>query len=204
MSETVTPVRVGQVVPNFNFTYYDPTTNGFGTSSLEDLKKAGKWSIFFFYPADFTFVCATEFAALAEQQDEFAKLGAEILTVSSDTQYVHLAWRREEKALESVKYKMVADPSGKIGRIFGCLEEAAGLSLRGTYIVSPEGKLMNADVNFFNMGRNIDEIMRKFKANTYLSTHPAETCPAKWKSEGDKTLTPGPGLVGKVGEALKR
>jgi peroxiredoxin (alkyl hydroperoxide reductase subunit C) len=120
MSESVTPVRVGQMVPNLNFNFYDPTTNAFGQTSLDEIKKAGKWAIFFFYPADFTFVCATEFSALAEQQDAFAKLGAEILTVSSDTQYVHLAWRREESALEGVKYKMVSDPSGKIGRTFGC------------------------------------------------------------------------------------
>jgi peroxiredoxin (alkyl hydroperoxide reductase subunit C) len=131
-------------------------------------------------------------------------MGAELITVSTDTQFVHLAWKQHEKSLAEVKYLMGADPSGKVSRLFGVYVADAGLALRGTFIINPEGKLLNSEVNFFNMGRNIDELMRKFKANLYLGKKPAEACPAQWKDEGDKTLTPGPALVGKVHDALTK
>ena len=131
-------------------------------------------------------------------------MGAEVIAISCDTQFVHLAWQEHEGELADVKYPMGADPSGKLARLFGVYVEDAGLSLRGTFIISPEGTLMNSEVNFFNMGRNIDELMRKFKANLYLSRKTAEGCPAKWKDEGDATLTPSPQLVGKVHEALRK
>lgn len=129
-------------------------------------------------------------------------MGCEIVTVSCDTQFVHLAWQREEKELANVKFHMGADRDGKLARMFGVYN--GGFALRGTYLVAPDGKLMNAEVNFLNLGRNIDEIMRKFKANVYLSKKPSEGCPSKWKDEGDKTLTPGPQMVGRVHEALKK
>jgi peroxiredoxin (alkyl hydroperoxide reductase subunit C) len=131
-------------------------------------------------------------------------MGCELITVSTDTQFVHLAWKQNEKSLKDVKYLMGADPSGKVSRLFGVYVEDAGLALRGTFIINPQGRLLNSEVNFFNMGRNIDELMRKFKANIYLSKKTAEACPAQWKDEGDKTLTPGPSLVGKVHEALAK
>jgi peroxiredoxin (alkyl hydroperoxide reductase subunit C) len=131
-------------------------------------------------------------------------LGGEIVTVSCDTQFVHLAWQRDEKELANVKYSMGADPSGKVARLFDVYVADAGLALRGTFIINPEGKLMNSEVNWFNMGRNIDELLRKFKANLYLSKKPAEGCPSKWKDEGDVTLKPGPEMVGRVHEALKK
>jgi peroxiredoxin (alkyl hydroperoxide reductase subunit C) len=131
-------------------------------------------------------------------------MGAEIVTVSCDTQFVHLAWQRHEKELANVKYPMGADSTGKVARMFGVYEEGAGLALRGTFIINPEGTLCNSEVNFFNMGRNIDELMRKFKANLYLAKKQAEACPSKWKDEGDQTLTPGPELVGRVHEALQK
>lgn len=130
-------------------------------------------------------------------------MGAEVITVSTDTKFVHLAWQRDEKMLENVKYPMGSDPTGKLSRMFGVYDKATGLSLRGTFIISPEGKLLNAEVNFYNMGRNIDELMRKFKANLHLARHTAEACPSKWRDEGDKTLTPSAKLVGRVHEALK-
>ncbi len=130
-------------------------------------------------------------------------MGAEVITVSTDTKFVQLAWQREEKMLKDVKYPMGADPTGKLSRMFGVYDEATGLALRGTFIISPEGKLLNSEVNFYNMGRNIDELMRKFKANLHLAKHTAEGCPAKWKEEGDKTLTPSPKMVGKVYEAYE-
>ena len=125
------------------------------------------------------------------------------MTISTDTQFVHLAWKREEKELSSVAFQMGADPTGKLGRMFGVYDEGSGLTLRGTFVISPEGVLMNSEVNFYNMGRNIDELMRKFKANLYLGKKANEGCPSKWKDEGDKTLTPGPEMVGRVHEALE-
>ena len=196
-------LKVGQQVPDFEMETYDPTEGYFGKVSLAQLKKAGKWTVLFFYPADFTFVCATEFAALAEKLDEFKALGAEVVTVSTDTQFTHLAWQREEKSLENVQYHMAADPTSKVSRLFGVYDENSGLDLRGAFIISPEGVLLNAEINFYNMGRNVDELLRKLKANAYLAQHGEEACPAKWSAEGDKTLTPSESLVGRVADALK-
>jgi peroxiredoxin (alkyl hydroperoxide reductase subunit C) len=142
-------------------------------------------------------------AALAEQYDRFKKMGAQVITVSTDTQFVHLAWQREEKELAGVTYPMGADPTGKLSRMFGVYDEATGLALRGTFIINPEGVLLNSEVNFYNLGRNIDELMRRFKANIYLSRKKTEACPSKWRDEGDKTLTPSAAMVGKVHEALE-
>ncbi len=127
-----------------------------------------------------------------------------MVTVSCDTQFTHLAWQRDEKELAGVKYPMGADTTGNLARMFGVYLDDAGLSLRGTFIIAPDGKLMNAEVNFLNMGRNIDELLRRLKANIYLARKTAEGCPAKWKDEGDKTLTPGPEMVGRVHEALQK
>ncbi|MCU0234849.1 MAG: redoxin domain-containing protein [Thermoanaerobaculales bacterium] len=129
-------------------------------------------------------------------------MGAALITVSTDTEFVHLAWKRDEKELAEVRYQMGADPTGKVSRLFGVYDPASGLALRGTFIISPDGTLFNSEVNFYNMGRNIDELMRKFKANIYLSRKASEGCPSKWKDEGDKTLRPGPEMVGRVHEAL--
>ena len=130
-------------------------------------------------------------------------MGCDIVTVSADTKFVHLAWRKSEKELAGVRYTMAADPIHKAGRMFGVYDEATGLNLRGTFIINPEGKLLNSEVNFYNLGRNIDELMRKFKANVYMARKANEACPSKWKDEGDKTLVnPGARMVGKVHEAL--
>jgi len=115
---------------------------------------------------------------------------------------VHLAWKRDERELADVEYLMGSDATGKLSRMFGVYLEDAGLALRGTFIISPDGMLMNSEINALNMGRNIDELMRKFKANLYLARKTDEGCPSKWKDEGDKTLRPGPEMVGKVHEAL--
>ena len=129
-------------------------------------------------------------------------MGAQLITVSTDTEFTHLAWKRDEKELCDVKYLMGSDPTGKLSRMFGVYDEHSGLALRGTFIIAPDGTLFNSETNFYNMGRNIDELMRKFKANMYLSRKPSEGCPSKWKDDGDKTLRPGPEMVGKVHEAL--
>ncbi len=129
-------------------------------------------------------------------------MGATLITVSTDTEFTHLAWKRDEKELANVKYLMGSDVTGKVSRLFGVWDEGSGLALRGTFIIAPDGTLFNSEINFFNMGRNIDELMRKFKANLYLMKKADEGCPSKWKEEGDKTLRPGPEMVGKVHEAL--
>jgi len=196
------PVTVGQAVPDFAFDVFDPTTGDFGKFDLAAQKQAGRWTILFFYPADFTFVCATEFEALADHQDHFKKLGADIVTMSKDTKYTHLAWRSHEKELQKVTYKMGSDIKGDVAKTLGCFDDGSGLTLRGTYLISPKGVLTASEVNFYNVGRNIDELMRKFKANLYLSKKPTEVCPAKWKDDGDATLTPSARMVGKVHEAL--
>lgn len=131
-------------------------------------------------------------------------MGAEVITISADTKYVHLAWWRHEKELEEVKYPMGSDRTGNLSRMFGVLDETSGNALRGTFIISPQGVLLNSEVNFYNLGRNIDELMRKFKANIYLSKKTKEACPSKWKDEGDATLEPSAEMVGRVHEALKK
>ncbi len=194
-------VFVGQDVPSFDLETYDPETGKFGVFSLEEAKKEGKWTILFFYPADFTFVCPTELADLAEVYPKLQELGAEVVSVSTDTKFVHLAWHRDEKLLENVKYPMGADPTGKVSKMFGVYDCETGLALRGTFIINPEGKLVSSEVNFYNVGRNADELVRKMEANAYLIGHPEEACPAKWEP-GKKTLKPSEELVGHVYEAL--
>ncbi|MCS7195816.1 MAG: redoxin domain-containing protein [Aquificaceae bacterium] len=195
-------LRVGQKVPNFEMEVYDPKTLTFAKVSLEDLLRERRWVVLFFYPADFTFVCPTELADLAEYYGELQGMGVEVISVSTDTKYTHLAWHRAEKLLENVRYLMGADPTGKVSRLFGVYDENTGLALRGTFIINPDGMLVGSEVNFYNVGRNAEELVRKMKANAYLMSHPDEACPAKWR-EGEKTLKPSQELVGKVYEALQ-
>jgi peroxiredoxin (alkyl hydroperoxide reductase subunit C) len=132
-------------------------------------------------------------------------MGCDIVTVSTDTKFVHLAWQKNEKELAKVRYPMGADPTGKVSRLFGVYDDATGLDLRGTFIITPQGVLINSETSFYNLGRNIDEMMRKFKANLYMTRKTNEVCPSKWRDEGDKTLVnPGADMVGKVHEALNR
>lgn len=126
-----------------------------------------------------------------------------MVTVSTDTPFVHLAWQREERELAGVRFSMGADPTGNVSRAFGVWDEQTGLALRGTFLVSPEGVLLCTETNFYNLGRNVEELVRKLKASIYLSRKPAEACPSRWRDEGDRTLTPGPDLVGRVHEALE-
>ena len=105
--------------------------------------------------------------------------------------------------LEKVKYTMGSDPTGCISRMFGIYDQSSGLALRGTFIISPEGKLFNSEVNYYNLGRNVDELLRKIKANLHLAANPSEACPVTWQKEGDKTLSPSAKMVGKVFEAMQ-
>ncbi len=199
--EPVEHAKVGKPVADFTMEVFDPEEGFFGDVSLEKLKAAGKWTILFFYPADFTFVCPTELADLASKHEALKKLGCEVLSVSTDTKFAHMAWKTSERLLENIRFKMAADPTGAVSRYFGVYDCAAGLALRGTFVINPEGVLVSSEVNFYNVGRNADELLRKMEANSYLVTHPAEACPAKW-TPGEKTLTPSEKMVGKVYEAL--
>jgi alkyl hydroperoxide reductase subunit AhpC len=196
-------IRVGEIVPNFEMETFDPKKGEFGTISLESLKKAKKWTVLVFYPADYTFVCPTELADVAEKYKDLTSAGAEVISVSTDTKFVHLAWHREEKLMKGVAYPMGADPTGKVSKLFGVYDEVTGLDLRGTFIINPEGKLVASEINFYNVGRNAAELVRKVTASVHCAAHPDEACPANW-SKGGKTLKPGAGLVGRVADAMGR
>lgn len=196
--DTFYPIEVGDTVPDFTMDIFDPTKKDFGSVALGDLRAAGKWTILVFYPGDFTFVCTTELTALAEQYDRFTKMGAEVISVSCDTKFVHLAWQRDEAHLHGVKFPMGADPTGTLASLFGVFVEEEGYARRGTFIISPEGQLVVKEVHIDWLGRNMDELMRRFKACLLISKHPEKACPAKWKDDGDATLTPSASLVGNV------
>ena len=193
--------KVGKHVQDFKMEVYDPEEAFFGEVSLKKIKEEKKWTILVFYPADFTFVCPTELNDLAQKHEALKKLGCEVIAVSTDTKFTHMAWKTSEKLLEPVRFKMAADPTGEVSRYYGVYDCETGLALRGTFVINPEGVLVCSEVNFYNVGRNADELVRKMDANSYLKDHPAEACPAKW-TPGAKTLTPSEKLVGKVYEAL--
>jgi len=167
----------------------------FVTVSDSDLK--GKWSVVFFYPADFTFVCPTELEDLADNYAEFQKLGVEIYSVSTDTHFAHKAWHDTSPAIKKIKYTMVGDPTLAISRNFDVLIEEAGLADRGTFVIDPNGKIQIVEITAGGIGRDAVELLRKVKAAQYVASHPGEVCPAKWK-EGEKTLAPSLDLVGKI------
>ena len=194
-------LSVGEEVPDFEMETFEPSTGSFGEVSLTNLKADGKWTILVFYPADFTFVCPTELADLAAQDAKLTELGAKVIGVSTDTKFAHLAWCREERLMTDVKYTLAADTTGVVSSLFGVYDDATGLALRGTFIISPEGKLVSGTVNFYNVGRNMEELTRVMEANAHCAANPTEACPAQW-TPGDKTLTPNEGMVGNVYEAL--
>jgi len=131
-------IKVGEVLQNFEMDTYDPVKGDFGKTSLEGMKAKRQWLILFFYPADFTFVCPTELNDLAEKYNELKAAGCEVVSVSTDTKFSHLAWQQSEKLLQNVKYPMGADPTGAVSKMFGVYDESTGLALRGTFIISPE------------------------------------------------------------------
>jgi peroxiredoxin (alkyl hydroperoxide reductase subunit C) len=165
--------------------------------SVSDADLKGKWSVVFFYPADFTFVCPTELEDLAENYAEFQKLGVEIYSVSTDTHFAHKAWHDTSDAIRKISYTMVGDPTLQISRNFEVLIEEAGLADRGTFVVDPDGKIQIVEITAGGVGRDAKELLRKIKAAQYVAAHPGEVCPAKWQ-EGEKTLAPSLDLVGKI------
>lgn len=163
--------------------------------SNEDLK--GQWSIFCFYPADFSFVCPTELADLQEQYPELKKLGVEVYSVSTDTHFVHKAWHDHSDAISTIEYTMIGDPNWHISRLFDVLDEEAGAAQRGTFLIDPDGVIQTMEINADGIGRDASVLIDKVKAAQYIRENPDEVCPAKWK-EAEETLTPGLDLVGKI------
>jgi len=163
--------------------------------SEADLK--GKWSVIFFYPADFTFVCPTELGDLADVYPEFQKLGVECYSVSTDTHFTHKAWHDTSDTIRKITYPMIGDPTGTITRNFDVMIEEEGLALRGTFVINPEGVIKVAEIHDLGIGRDAKELLRKVQAAQYVAAHPGEVCPAKW-TPGDATLTPSLDLVGKI------
>lgn len=160
-----------------------------------DLKD--KWAVFFFYPADFTFVCPTELGDVADHYEEFQKLGVEIYSVSTDTHFTHKAWHDSSETIGKIKYTMIGDPTLQISRNFEVLREDQGLANRGTFIVDPDGIIQAMEITAEGIGRDASDLLRKVKAAQYVRAHPGEVCPAKWQ-EGEATLAPSLDLVGKI------
>ncbi len=185
--------QIGKQVVDFKVQAY--ANNDFKTVTKEDV--LGKWSVFFFYPADFTFVCPTELEDLANSYDEFQKVGCEIYSVSTDTHFVHKAWHDTSDTIKKINYPMLADPTGVLARGFDVMIEEDGLAERGTFIVNPQGEIVAYEVVAGNVGRNADELLRRLKALQFVAEHPAEVCPAKWE-EGKETLKPSIDLVGVI------
>jgi peroxiredoxin len=157
----------------------------------------GKWSVVFFYPADFTFVCPTELGDLADSYAEFQKLGVEIYGVSTDTHFTHKAWHDTSETIKKIQYPLIGDPTGALTRNFGVMIEEAGLAERGTFVIDPSGKIQIIEINAGGIGRDASELLRKVRAAQYVASHPGEVCPAKW-TEGQATLAPSLDLVGKI------
>jgi peroxiredoxin (alkyl hydroperoxide reductase subunit C) len=164
---------------------------------VSDADVKGKWSIFFFYPADFTFVCPTELGDLADHYDEFHKRGVEIYAVSTDTHFTHKAWHETSDTIGKIRYTMIGDPTGEITRNFEVMREGEGLADRGTFLVDPDGVIQAMEITAEGIGRDAEDLLRKVKAAQYVAAHPGEVCPAAWK-EGEKTLAPSLDLVGKI------
>jgi len=206
MDDFAPSLAIGDTLPELELNAYDPKKDKAITLDTADFmadgkKKKGKWLVFFFYPADFTFICPTELEEMAGHYAEFEKLGAEVLSVSTDTVFVHKAWHDNSPAIKKVKFPMVADPTGEIAKLFGVYigyGEDAGLALRGTFIVDPSGVVKAIEINDNSIGRSAKELLRKLKAAKFVYDNGGvQVCPASWEP-GDATLKPGMNLVGKI------
>ena len=186
-------VKIGEKISDFSL-------DAFCEENIKKIKLSnykGKWLILFFYPADFTFVCPTELEELAENYNELKKLNTEVLSVSTDTAFVHKAWHDSSPAIRKVKFPMVADPTGKLCQEFGTYIEDEGLSLRGTFIVDPDGVLKTLEIHDNSIGRSAAELLRKLQSAKFVRENKGNVCPASWKP-GKKTLKPGLKLIGKI------
>lgn len=188
-----TKVKINHVVPDFELEAY--VDDDFRKIKLSEYK--GKWVVLVFYPADFTFVCPTELEDAAKHYEEFKKLGAEVMSISRDTVFVHKAWHDNSPAIKSVQYPMLADPTGRICRLFDTYIEEDGLSLRGTFIIDPDGVLKTIEVHDNSIGRSTKELLRKLQAAIFVRENKGNVCPVSWEP-GGSTLKPDIDLVGKI------
>lgn len=186
-------VKVGEVVPDMTLKAYHD--NDIKDISLSDYK--GKWLVVFFYPADFTFVCPTELEELAGLYDDFKKEGTELVSVSTDTHWVHKAWHDESEAIKKINFPMLADPTGMLSKAFGVYIDSEGVALRGSFVIDPEQVLQAMEVHADGVGRSAKELFRKFQAAKFVHEHGGQVCPASWEP-GKDTLEPGLDLVGKI------
>ena len=186
-------IKIGQKITDFELKAYH--NDDIKTIKLSDYKN--KWLVLLFYPADFTFICPTELEEAANHYADFQKAGAEVLSVSTDTVYVHKAWHDVSAAVKKIKFPMVADPTGNLCREFGTYIDEAGLSLRGSFIIDPDGILKAYEIHDNSIGRSAKEILRKVQAAKFVRENKGEVCPASWEP-GKKTLKPGLDLVGKI------
>lgn len=193
MNETPHTHLVGTPMPDMEMDIYHE--DKFKLTKLSDYK--GEWLILFFYPADFTFVCPTELVEMADLYPEFQKLNAEVVSVSTDTKFVHKAWHDNSVSIKKVTFPMAADPTGKLCKELGTYLEEEGLSLRATFIIDPDGIIKAYEIHDNSIGRSAQEIIRKLQAGIYVREHGGEVCPASWRP-GSVTLKPGVELVGKI------
>ncbi len=186
-------IRIGDKIPDMSIQAYHQDE----VKTIKFSKYKGKWIVLLFYPADFTFVCPTELEEAAALYPEFKKLNAEIMSVSTDTTFVHKAWHDHSPAIKKVQYPMLADPTGILCREFGTYIESEGLSLRGSFIIDPDGVVKSVEIHDNSIGRSAAEILRKLQAAKFVRENPAQVCPASW-TPGKKTLKPSLDLVGKI------
>jgi len=192
---------IGKKIEDIEVQAYFPEKGTIDKLKISDYE--GKWLVVLFYPADFTFVCPTELADLASIHPNLKEMGAEAISVSTDTAYSHLAWRDSESLLKNVHYPMLADPLGKLSRQFDVFDENTGLALRGAFLLDPEGVVKAVDISMYDVGRNMGEILRRLKAYKHVEANPGAVCPARW-DEGKKTIDVSLDIVGKVGKHLRK
>ncbi len=186
-------VRIGEKVQDFEFDAY--VGDEIRKMRISDYK--GKWLALIFYPADFTFVCPTELEDVANHYDKFKEAGCEVVSVSTDTAFVHKAWHDHSPAIAKIRFPMAADPTGRMCREFGTYIEGEGLSLRGSFIIDPDGVLKTVEIHDNSIGRSAKELLRKLEAAKFVREHHGEVCPANWEP-GKKALKPSMDLIGKI------
>jgi peroxiredoxin (alkyl hydroperoxide reductase subunit C) len=186
---------VNTEIKPFSATAFKPGNTDFVTVNSTDL--IGKWCIFFFYPADFTYVCPTELEDLADSYEQFQTLGVEIFAISTDSHFCHKAWHESSDTVGKIKYTMISDNTFDISQNFEVLRADEGRSERGTFIVDPDGIIQVMEISCEGVGRNAESLLQKVRAAQYVRAHPDEVCPAKWK-DGEATLKPSLNLVGKI------
>ncbi len=193
-------VKIDTAAPAFDLPAYDPLKDDTVQINLEDL--GGKWSVLFYYPADFTFVCPTELKDMADMKSKFDELGVTILAASTDTVFSHRAWVKHEGLMKDFPYLMLADHTGVVADSYNIYDHVSGVASRGTFVIDPEGIVRVIEVTSGPLGRSSEELIRKIEALQYMASNPGTACPARWK-QGSKTLTPSIKIAGEVAEQLR-